>query len=108
MTNEELIAERNEALDKCLSMEQEMGAIGQLPIEVRNILYMVAQEMHRAIMMYPVMASPHEGWAIVREEVDELWDEVKKKPSIRSVERMREEAIQIAAMSCRFVEDICK
>lgn len=56
---------------------------------------------------YYSFASAHEGWAILREEVDELWDEVKKKPSQRSIELMRKEAIQIAAMAIRFVEDVC-
>ena len=68
----------------------------------------VETEFVRATNMYGPFASPHEGYAIIKEELDELWAEVMKKPAIRSKERMREEAIQIAAMAIRFVEDICR
>ncbi|MFX1265117.1 MAG: hypothetical protein ACFFH0_07035, partial [Promethearchaeota archaeon] len=39
--------------------------------------------------------SAHEGWAVLKEEVDELWDEVKRKPAARSRAAMRIEAKQI-------------
>lgn len=67
----------------------------------------VADELERAIENYPPFASAHEGYAVILEELDELWDEVKPKPSERSVERMRAEAVQVAAMSMRFVLDVC-
>ena len=53
-------------------------------------------------------ASSHEGYAILLEEVDELWDEVKKKQDKRSKERMREECIDIAAAALRFAYDLCQ
>jgi hypothetical protein len=53
------------------------------------------------------MASAHEGWAVLREEVDELWDEVKKKPSARNSTAMYSELVQVAAMAQRMAEDIC-
>lgn len=67
----------------------------------------VLNELDSATSRYDPFASAHEGWAILLEEVDELWDEVKLKPSLRSQERMADEAIQIAAMAMRFLEDIC-
>jgi len=51
--------------------------------------------------------SAHAGYAILFEEVDELWAEVRKKPSQRSKERLRAEAVQVAAMALRFIQDIC-
>ncbi len=48
--------------------------------------------------------SPHEGMSILREEVDELWDEIK---SDAPVERMREEAMHVAVVAVRFILDIC-
>jgi len=42
--------------------------------------------------------SAHEGFAILDEERDELWDEVKANDQFRA----REEAIQVAAMATRF------
>ena len=72
-----------------------------------KVAEVVLAELQRATSMYGPMHSPHEGFAILKEEVDELWDEVKRKPLERSNERMREEAIQIAAMAMRFAIDVC-
>ncbi|SFW16281.1 hypothetical protein [Chitinophaga sancti] len=47
--------------------------------------------------------SAHEGFAVLKEEVDELWDEVKKDGS---KERMRAEAVQVAAMAIRFINEL--
>jgi hypothetical protein len=64
-----------------------------------------ARELERARSIHAPMHSPHEGWAVLYEELDELWEEVReKKPDIG---RMRKEAIQLAAMALRFVEDVC-
>ncbi|MBC9913142.1 hypothetical protein [Chitinophaga varians] len=48
--------------------------------------------------------SPHEGFAVLKEEVDELWDEVKKDSDR---ETMKKEAIQVAAMAIRFIRELC-
>jgi hypothetical protein len=47
--------------------------------------------------------STHEGFAVLKEEVDELWDEVKKNGS---KERLRAEAVQVAAMAVRFIQEL--
>lgn len=65
----------------------------------------VINELDRAIKNWPPMNSAHEGMSILREEVDELWDIVKKKPRERSIRDMRAEATQVAAMALRFVID---
>jgi len=67
----------------------------------------VMQELDRARDIYPRFTSAHEGYAILLEEVDELWAEVKKSPKNRDMKAMREEAIQVAAMAMRFVLDVC-
>lgn len=65
----------------------------------------VADELARARRKFPgAQNSPHEGWAVIQEEVDELWDDVKANASRG---QMRKEAIQIAAMAVRFIEDLC-
>lgn len=66
----------------------------------------VCSELIRAVGRYPTFASGHEGWAVIREEMDELWDEVRKRNS--DPDRMRAEAIQVAAMAIRFVLDVCE
>ena len=65
----------------------------------------VCAELTRATNKFGAFNSAHEGYAIILEEVDELWDEVKSNGPER---RLRAEAIQIAAMAMRFVYDICE
>ena len=66
----------------------------------------VIDELDRATKNFPPMRSAHEGYAILAEEVEELWDEIKLNPKNRSSERMRDEARQVAAMAIRFMRDI--
>lgn len=72
-----------------------------------NALALLLYEYRRATSIHGPMRSAHEAYAILLEEVDELWEEVKRKPDARSVERMREECVQIGAMAMRFLVDIC-
>ena len=74
---------------------------------VEEIFKNVAEELARAMAHYKPFNSAHEGYAAILEELDELWDEVKKKPSKRSKDLMNEEAVQVAAMAIRFVHDVC-
>ncbi len=62
-------------------------------------------ELVEARRKFPRFNSAHEGFAVLWEEVDELWDEVKQRS--KSEIRMRDEAIQVAAMALRFAADIC-
>jgi NTP pyrophosphatase (non-canonical NTP hydrolase) len=64
-------------------------------------------ELTRATAKYPPFNSAHEGYAVLAEEVDELWQHVKVKQGSRDVEAMRREAIQVAAMALRFANDVC-
>lgn len=69
----------------------------------------VDDELERATDLYGPFKSPHEGWAILKEEVDELWDAVKmKNDGSMDEERnllLRKEASQVAAMALRFMVD---
>jgi len=72
-----------------------------------TILDEVLAEIARARAKFPRRhASAHEGFAVLDEERDELWDEVKGNHPER-IARMRSEAIQVAAMAIRFIEDVC-
>ena len=70
-------------------------------------VYDVCAELGRARRNHLDMSSPHEGYAVMLEEVHELWDEVRRKDSVRNIDRMRAEACQVAAMAIRFMTDIC-
>lgn len=65
----------------------------------------VIDELRMAMAKFPPFNSAHEGYAILLEEVDELWDEVKNNKHDDGA-RQRKEAIQVAAMAVRFVLDI--
>jgi len=64
-------------------------------------------EASRAKDKWPEFSSAHEGYAVLAEEVDELWDHVKTNQTKRDLEAMRKEAIQVAAMALRFASEVC-
>lgn len=70
-------------------------------------IYEICREYLQAARHYPPMNSAHEGVSVLREEFEELWDEVKVKQSARDLPKMRYEAVQTAAMALRFIVDIC-
>jgi hypothetical protein len=55
---------------------------------------------------WPLYHSAHEGYAVILEELDELWEHVKMHQSKRDLVAMRTEAAQIAACAIRFMEMI--
>ena len=67
----------------------------------------ILEEYQSASQKHAPFNSAHEGYAVLLEEVDELWAEVKKNGSERSKAAMRGEAIQVAAMAMRFINDVC-
>jgi hypothetical protein len=67
---------------------------------------MVRDELSRAMELWPPMQSAHEGYAVILEELEELWEHVKMNQKRRDIGKMREEAIQLAAMAARFVADL--
>jgi hypothetical protein len=70
------------------------------------IAWEVLIELSDATEKFGSFASAHEGYAVIKEELDELWEWVRSKDD-PSRQRMRQEAIQIAAMGIRFVMDVC-
>ena len=66
----------------------------------------VIRELRRAMTLFGPFKNGHEGWAVIREEVDELWDAIKTNKAADHVARQRKEAIQVAAMALRFVVEL--
>ena len=69
----------------------------------------VEAELRRARTMFPKFNSAHEGAAIIREEYEELWDEIKKTKGALTAQqrdRMAGEVTQLGAMCQRFYEDV--
>ncbi len=76
--------------------EQDMAALAE-----------VGEELKRARTKFQPFNSAHEGYSVILEEVEELWEIVRMKKQHRTRSQMREEAIQVAAMGIRFASDIC-
>ena len=80
----------------------------QFDAKLTLLLAKIEAEFQRAIKYYRPMNSYHEGYAVLKEEMEELWDEIKRKPTTRSKRRLQEEAVQIGAMALRFLYDLCE
>jgi hypothetical protein len=68
----------------------------------------VLAEYDRATADHGDFNSAHEGWAVTFEELDELWEEVRKKRKNRDRHAMRHECVQIAACALKFAVSICR
>jgi hypothetical protein len=55
---------------------------------------------------YPALHSLHEAYAVLLEELDELWEMTRKKDRDRDPAAVLRELVQIAAMSQRAAEDL--
>jgi len=63
----------------------------------------IEHEMRRAIAKYGPFTSSHEGYAVLLEEVDELWDEIKNNKLEGTESRQFMEATQVGAMAGKFL-----
>lgn len=78
----------------------------------------IADSYTKARLKHAPMRGPHEGYAVLLEEVDELWDEVKawQPDQTRGEEvdelyharmkNMRKEALHVAAMALAFLLEV--
>jgi hypothetical protein len=73
---------------------------------LQGALREIEAEARRAIFRHPPLNSPHEAWAVIREEEDELWEHVRADTG-RSPEA-RVEATQIAATAIRYMVNIAR
>lgn len=64
----------------------------------------IADEVHRAKSIHRGMNSLHEGYAVILEELDEVWGEIKQKKPDRS--KVALELRQTAAMCLRTIIDL--
>ncbi|MEN6610899.1 MAG: hypothetical protein ABFC24_08650 [Methanoregulaceae archaeon] len=75
------------------------GALNEIALEG-------AAEAFRAATIHPPMNSLHEGYAVILEEVDELWECVRmKEDDVKRPRMARGEAIQVIAMGIRMIHD---
>jgi len=69
---------------------------------IQKVMQEVTEEYKRAASKFAPMHSAHEGWAVIKEEFDELWNAIMKNDAVN----MHEEAVQVSAMGIRFLIDV--
>jgi len=62
----------------------------------------ILQEYYRARKKHRPMQSAHEGYSVILEELEELWDAVKKDDKAHA----KKEAMQVAAMALAFMIEV--
>lgn len=75
--------------------------------KMREAVEAALAEAVNGYSMWGANNSAHEAYAVLLEEVDELWDHVKTKQPRRDLTGMRKEAVQVAAMALRFAAEVC-
>ena len=93
-------------------------------MSIESIAQEVVEELQEAESKFGPFNSSHEGYAVILEELDELWEVVRLNPKKIQVpladpehtlkmqntkrnDMMRAEAIQVAAMAMRFIKCVC-
>jgi len=73
--------------------------------EVGNTVYSAVNDMidelKKANETYPLFSSGHEGYGVMAEEFQELFEEIRKKQPDK--QRLFEEAVQLGAMCIKFI-----
>jgi len=64
-------------------------------------LELVLRELEQAEKNFVPMRSWHEGYAVLLEEMEEMWDEIKANNNWDATK----EAVQVAAMALRLLND---
>ena len=97
------LGEAMDAIDEAI--DEDRHRIQEAFLQARAV-HVVVAELRDATTKFAAFHSAHEGWAVLMEEVDELWEVVKLNQSTPERNaRMRKEAIQVAAMAIRFLVD---
>ncbi|WP_295452035.1 hypothetical protein [uncultured Thiodictyon sp.] len=85
------------------TVEMPAGAADRLR-RVRDVLVDLSAEVDRATRLHGAYRGPHEGYAVILEELDELWDEVKAKQP--SASKLYREALQVGCTAVKFCAEV--
>jgi NTP pyrophosphatase (non-canonical NTP hydrolase) len=83
-------------------MYRYLRALDEVTDELRRLKVLCDDPDHP----FDKLQSVHQAYALLLEELDELWDEIRKKNDLRNRKAMREEAKQLAALAIRFMTDL--
>ena len=81
------------------AIDEGMAAQNKELAECNQVVEQVMDELRRATRQHGPMKSGHEGYAVILEEVDDLWHEIKHGTKSKA----RKEALQVAAMAVRLI-----
>ncbi len=70
--------------------------------KIIELMMQITDEFTEATNKFGAFNSTHEGYAVIQEELDELWDAVKSNDPVKAIV----EAKQVGAMALRFMYDI--
>ncbi|OLS27710.1 MAG: hypothetical protein HeimC2_10700 [Candidatus Heimdallarchaeota archaeon LC_2] len=76
----------------------------QMIDRIDNILQEFKLEYLEARITHKGLHSYHEGYAVLKEEIEELWDEIKKRSPVN--DKLFKEAIQVGAMALAFIHEL--
>ena len=71
-----------------------------------NFNEFVVAELKKARQQHGPILSIHEGYSVILEELDEVWEEVRKKTRERNLNGLLKELIQVSAMAQKMAEDV--
>jgi hypothetical protein len=69
-----------------------------------NFPKLVERELQNARELHGNQHSMHESYAVILEELEEMWDEIKERDPNRTL--VLKELVQVAAMCQRAAEDL--
>lgn len=98
MTKPEPPRIRDDRTDRELIRDgDDVGSIGYV-----SYIEAIAQEYKAARERFKPMRGPHEGYAVILEELDEMWDAIKAN----NIPEARKECLQVAAMCLAFLLEV--
>jgi hypothetical protein len=70
--------------------------------EIADHLFEIEDELQRATRLYGPYNSPHEGYAVILEQLDSAWDCIR----LDDFKQAKKEMIKVAAGCVRFLLDV--
>ena len=77
-----------------------------LPRSRADVLHEIHCEIERARVHSDKFANMHDAYAVILEELDEVWDITRQKKRDRDPVALRKELIQVAAMAVKAIESM--
>jgi len=102
-------AGEEECQNLCRHKFQDVADIAEQKRKETDAIRLISSEYYSAVQGHPLkFNSFHEGIAVIREEFEELWEEIRKRRDERDAAKILEEARQLGAMAMRFIVDLCE